>query len=859
MAIGVGQGPSNGSTQARNSGQSAIEEYGTSPAPSVLEDLKLGVFDDQAFLIHNIRALSQVHNTRHRESQAYEKLDLLKGPNVALLNKLLNQDFFKKEAILNLTPAQISELVPQIRLFKQYYDDDGELNKEVEFRFPTYLETNSVLEDIGRGSFGIQSFNIESLGTTYYTADKQFKADISLYFQSFNEFIQTRGGPSEKDKYSFLDLVVHPPVISSGTPSISKPEPAKTQSNRGLAISNPNLFRIRAEVGWSIGQITANSAFSKKNDAALISAVRKSKISFFLYLIDHDININDNGTLTLNISYTGAFDVISRDVRAGIILTDDLKKQLDSISDQIKKQVEKNTSLGTEASNSSIENLKFAFNEKQQQISKQAFESIVKNLMEPPGEGVRSSKIYQTVVSRNAVQQFALFAGVSSEKRQAIINDLTQEAYDKGQIPFGAQSDIATGATYDPNSASLSIPGLGSLVDFCSLSWNVEEIQDGLINYPCFAPVQTPEENLLIDNFKLSPIIKDENGNEYYNLSWFYLGDLLEELMLRAFNPNNADKDFLIRRFSDQFSKRVKLILSDIEVIDQCTGEPIRVNLAHVPISLKKFIVFFYNKIINTRNLDYTIDDFIRDMLNDLVKDVFLNRSYIYDRNLKQNVTLRYINLAVYSKEPKVDVLTPEGDEIFTYELSASKFLKSNNIEDGDQNKYFFYLMIYQDTYDPNTLKGDYSEDHNRGIAHIYMGRDRGIVKKVTFKKNPIPYLREQRIAAQGKSFDPALQLASNYNVDMETYGNTLFLLGTYFYLIPTGMGSKLGLPNDTRSYANLMGLGGYYFVNKIVWSLESGKYITNITAIHQATGAPGSTPNDKLYARGNNCIGITD
>jgi len=96
------------------------------------------------------------------------------------------------------------------------------------------------------------------------------------------------------------------------------------------------------------------------------------------------------------------------------------------------------------------------------------------------------------------------------------------------------------------------------------------------------------------------------------------------------------------------------------------------------------------------------------------------------------------------------------------------------------------------------------------------------------------------------------------YNVDMETYGNTLFLAGTQFYLIPTGMGSGLGLPNQPRSYSNIMGLGGYYFVNKITWAIESGKYVTNIHAAFQATGAPTSVANNDLFARGRG-IGITD
>ncbi len=266
-----------------------LDPYPTSPVTPPRETLKLATFDEQAFLISNIRKLAELHNTRHKQEKAYEKLDLLKGPNVALLNRLLNADYFKKEAILNLSPAQTSELIPQIRLFKQQYNDNQDIVGETEFVFPAYLDTNQVLDDIGRGGYGIQSFDIESQGTTFYTADKQFTARISLYFQSFDQFVKKRGS------YSFLDLIVHPPAIDGDAPKpIGAADANTASSKRPSIVSDTNTFRIRAEIGWSIGQVTANSAFSRRTDAALISAIQKSKLSFFLYLTDHELNINDS-------------------------------------------------------------------------------------------------------------------------------------------------------------------------------------------------------------------------------------------------------------------------------------------------------------------------------------------------------------------------------------------------------------------------------------------------------------------------------------------------------------------------------------------------------------------------------------
>ena len=824
--------------------------------------LNIHPFDEQAFLMFNLKKLAPIHNSIHTFVHGtYEKVDLLKGQNTALINRLLNSDFFKKEALLNLTPAQISELVPQIRLFKQYYKPNQDFDKEIELQFPTYIgSVGDVLGDIGRSSYGIQSFDIDSQGTTFFTADKQFTAKLVLYFQSFDQLTAKRTN-SDGQQYTFLDLIVQPPVDSPTRANVSDTEPAAPKKHRDV-FSDPLAFRIRADLGWAVEPITSNSAFSAKEASSMTRALRNTKISFFLYSTEHEININENGTLTLTVSYIGAFDFAQRDVRAGIILNSALKKELDAISKNIQ-----DATAETPPQKQRVEAARQELISRQTTISKQAFESIVRELMEGVSESVNGSgptysKVYQSSISRRAASHFAAYANGVEAPPITITTTEVRET----RIGTVGGSQFGPGGVYNAQIKEETVTELNATIDFCDLSWTPIDFVDSGVSYTIFEPVQiTPYERVTIEDFKKDAILVDSNGQEYINLSWFYFGDLMEILMKRAFNEQVSDTESLIRRFGSNFSKRVKLILSDIELIDYCTGEAIRVNLAHIPISMKKFTTFFYNKIITTRNLNYTIDDFIRDMLNDLVKDIFLDRSYIAGRKLKQDIKLKYLNLAVYSKEKMVDplyptselVVQPVGDIVRVDSINADNFLRSSTVQ-SDAENFYFYLMIYQDVYDPQQLVGDYDEYRKKGIPHIFMGRDRGIVKSVSFQRQPIPYQREQRIAQEGKSFDPVVILASLYNVNMETYGNTLFLLGTYFFLLPTGMGGGLGLPNKAGSLANLMGLGGYYFVNKVTWSVSSGKYTTNVEAIHQATGDPSSEANKTLYARGRG-LAITD
>ena len=247
------------------------------------------------------------------------------------------------------------------------------------------------------------------------------------------------------------------------------------------------------------------------------------------------------------------------------------------------------------------------------------------------------------------------------------------------------------------------------------------------------------------------------------------------------------------------------------------------------------------------------MDDFIKDFINVFTKDVFLDRNYINNKIFKQNINLRYLHIAAMSK-PNSDPLPVDDtykDVVYISNINSNNFLRSSDIDVSPEN-YHYYLMIFQDTYDPDTLKGKFDEDKERGIPHIYTGRDRGIVKRVNFKRTALPYKREERIAGTNKDYNPIIQLSSLYNVDLETFGNTIFIPGGYLYLVPSGMGStSLGMPNEERSISNIMGLGGYYFVNKVTWALESGKFSCNIVAIHQATGAKTTLSNNQPYYLG--------
>ena len=131
----------------------------------------------------------------------------------------------------------------------------------------------------------------------------------------------------------------------------------------------------------------------------------------------------------------------------------------------------------------------------------------------------------------------------------------------------------------------------------------------------------------------------------------------------------------------------------------------------------------------------------------------------------------------------------------------------------------------------------------DKGIHHLHIGQDRGLVKSIEFAKTDVPGLREARVEKSG-TFDPIAQLSDVYEATITLFGNTFFYPGSYVYINPFGLASNtpggdggLGLPHTRNSISNIMGLGGYHIIINVSNYIEGGKFETTIRARFEASG----------------------
>jgi hypothetical protein len=172
--------------------------------------------------------------------------------------------------------------------------------------------------------------------------------------------------------------------------------------------------------------------------------------------------------------------------------------------------------------------------------------------------------------------------------------------------------------------------------------------------------------------------------------------------------------------------------------------------------------------------------------------------------------------------------------------------LNENNLE---MNNNVYYLMIYQHRFDPATMKGDEGVDYERAIPHVHLISNQASIGKINFTKIDQTYRLSDRIINTPPS--PVAALTNQYNANLKVLLNKLFQVGTYIYIDPSGLGKTLGNPSSISSYANLIGIGGYYIIQSIKTEIDSGQLRCDVFASHEASGA------DNLKIKP--AIGITD
>ena len=353
-------------------------------------------------------------------------------------------------------------------------------------------------------------------------------------------------------------------------------------------------------------------------------------------------------------------------------------------------------------------------------------------------------------------------------------------------------------------------------------------------------------------------------------IDFFRLGDLLDQIIKSL---KNTPSSSLARRDEEAFK-----FISGVYTYVDSRGRRKGVNYCDILVSVDKFREFFLEKVIRRLRTKYDLKAFIIDMINEFS---FLSgtgaciegsSSPIRGEtrpafSVFQAPTINFDNLGARLAEDALNdilpsyalptnprdltggignvvpaVLAPGAADFFGENIEPESYYGAEQI--GSLSNYF---AILSSNYSLSPAEGvtqieKEAFDSNRGIYHIKLGSDRGLLKNVNFRKDEVPGRREQRIIEAG-GFNLSV-LREKYDAELSLFGCPFLYPGMYIYIDPSLIG--LGFADQQSSVAQVLGIGGYYFINKVSNSLNSElEFETTLDLIWNSFGDHQECPID--------------
>ena len=726
----------------------------------------------QNFLLRNLDVLSKAH-----QGITYKDVTRVKTNEPAtILNRYAKKP--NMAPFLNIKPHQVAALVPKIKLFLVYQGEDSDKkDMKIPLKFEDSTDPNAISNitntRFGRGDgVGIKSFSVQTQGTNP-AEGALVKCTLQIFFQNIEMLAsQTPGdvpGPND-----YIELILR-----------RTRDPKKTKDSKGKTVPYSRIvnrygFRLMAVIGWAVPQGSLGD-----NDVALKDALRESKQTIYLNLVDHTIDFKQDGTAELTCDYQGALEQILSnsnlydvlhvpDDGSSSVLTklqgrlDELVKKGENIKDESGKGKE------LEALNKQIEELKKQRNSINKKIRARKYAEIMNRLYVPrPPNPSRIGTIDLTPAEMKRVKEGKRWSGASV----TITKDKVKIASTDADVREAhAKAGAATGAT------------AGSRADTS---------ESGLVGW-----------------FKdLTSAKKQEDTR----LSFIYFGDLVDIMT----------ETMVKRQEEDKSSPNAHILLGPVSYNTQLPNGTITrnvVNLADVPIAMKAF-EFWFNKNVTKQKLDnWSLRSFLKSAVSELVLNALGEHSKP-DEGLRRNNIVGIHSFLARKKDGKEPI--PRGTKIYDLD-SKEKRLVLADAERDDMENMKPYILVYgsievPESRDPSKVAQDIAD----GIYHFNIGSDRGLLKSVNFKKTDVQFLREARLTSQDAEEG---QLRDKYDATLELIGSSfLFTPGQKIYINPTLAG--FGSVKSRKSIARMLGLGGYYDVIQVDSSFDRARgYVTTLT-----------------------------
>jgi len=779
------------------------EEDKEEDAEAVEKKKKAATFSDQCFLIDNLRTIFAESKPPNPAPKFYDQTDSddrtkIKYKNIHKIETddpgtMMNRLKITKGAaeFLNIRHYQLSQMTPTIRLYKQYYESPEAAPREVELKFPSFVDPVDDLQsmlnsELQRGvGVGIENFSFNFIGVQPATVKKDIEASLTIYAQNFNELFKVRQGVDQNGDiltggYRMIDLVLLEPKYR-----FIKDEEGKNLKSREF---NPHFYEIKVRAGWA-----ATGGGGLLSDE-LSAAVRDNQVEMFLVLVEHRFDFQDDGSVRLNLKFRARLESVLLDKKSDVLFNPSVLATREDRQKRLNEIVVAKTKLDEEEKNNcsdleeDIAELRQSYEDTIEQEREEAYLSLLKTLLKErciytavateetfgSGVGATLTGISYKVENYNCESGELLTKSLILEPGVRRVNffylgDLIALSVNNVLVNMKEQSTSARKLNYGNVKFVLGPAPL----DLTTIADGRLTTSQKMLNI-----ADIPISVELFTDFMREKIIKGRK-NTYPLL--VFIRDVIKDLVFEALGPQcgSGDKQINLRLATAQLSADSGP--GNVDQIESKMGTKSALPLDEY-----------------AKNLTVPLDTESGGLFGRKNKNKNAKTKYVFDSFNKKSLDQSYEYFLIYPY------------------AHAPKGLAFEKKEGSAANRY--------------------ERDLSNGIFHVSTGLDRGLTKTMNFDKTDQPYLREARY--EQSDFNPELQLSNVYNTRITMYGNNLFFPGGQVYVNPRGLGSnELGDPGNPNSKANIMGLGGYHIVKQVRHVIDASGYSTTVDALFTTSG----------------------
>jgi hypothetical protein len=817
--------------------------------------------NEQCFLIDNMDLLTPRGDTVSKERLVLANSSIKAADVISLLSKgNLAEDFLKAR------PAQLAYLVPQLRLyipsedpskkdsivyFSEYYAPPGTLDK--------YDGTSSDSEGVifrengrGRGA-GISQFSF-ALDNKHPGAIS-FVANLEIKFSSIRDLAEgpyvslispqgvknTPGGGKPKNIQEKLDQELK--ALEARRKDYKGKRKTKGKSVREKknvkGVFSPRSNRLKAVVGWAIPSFNDQSVIPM-GDKSFYESVKSNQMVLLMSMTNYKLTFGESGEATLSIDYAASIEESFSGPQSNIfpdnsvigrqnkLKTANLKGVGNLSFEALKKSYGEGTQLfaklvnpastsekmdtgalatfrgtiglkdtTTKTLNSTISGVDDALVKLDLRILQKEL-AILEAKDKAPEDKIKTKK---GQISNTKHALTLMNDSQRKDKYEYYLTKLTGTNARDGKVKIVNVPESLLGI--DQKSGTVEKPGSFTTRTSSNKKRKVTSVKESgtsaigaVVNAEAGEKRGEAMTKVKLDK-RLNPLATKPGAYGTLPVRFVLFGDILDAMIevVRASGVSESQKIIL----GTVAVPSSKLVAGGVKYI----------SISDIPVSLNAFQVFFLDRVIKPQKTAYPMRLFIQDLLRFLLEPAF-NQCFGSPEDGGVSFETTFLSTSVDIKNGAV---LKETDPVFK-KLSNRDW---NHLVNSPEAKE--YMIIYSQ--EKKEGNGKFDADKQKGVYHLILGAENGLVKSFSFSAQDNQYLQTQNIvnAANGGSELGVLAFPQDASITM--IGNNLFRTGQTIYInADFAMGKRV---------ARELKMGGYYTVTKVSNSISSSGFETSL------------------------------